>query len=114
METGTGNILIEATKRRLKETEMSPIPTYGDAVKIFRDMTEGRLICMTLSLDIRVNEDDFEIDIYEPESGECRQLQFPLSLDEHPEFDSAIGNEIYSWISLWLEELDQIRKEAGK
>ena len=36
----------------------------------------------TLELTIRINEDDFELDVYEPES-----------------------NEIYSWISLWADEV---------
>ena len=59
----------------------------------------------TLELTIRINEDDFELDVYEPESGEIAQMQHPLSTDEHPEFDQAIGNEIYSWISLWADEV---------
>ena len=45
-----------------------------------------------------------EVDVYEPESGEVIQMQHPLSFDEHPEFDAAIGNEIYSWLSLWTEK----------
>ena len=59
----------------------------------------------TLDLTIRFVDDDcFEIDVYEPESGEVTQFSHPLSFDEHPEFDAAIGNEIYSWLSLWKEE----------
>lgn len=57
-----------------------------------------------LELTIRLNEDDFEVDVYEPETGECSQMQFPLSPDEHPEFDKAIGEEIYSWVSLWADQ----------
>jgi hypothetical protein len=57
-----------------------------------------------LELTIRLNGDDFEVDVYEPESGEVAQIQYPYSPDEHPEFDKAIGDEIYSWISLWAEE----------
>lgn len=57
-----------------------------------------------LELTIRLNGDDFEVDVYEPESGEVVQIQHPYSPDEHPEFDKAIGDEIYSWISLWAEE----------
>ena len=58
----------------------------------------------TLELTIRLNKDSFEVDVYEPESGEVIQMQHPLSFDEHPEFDAAIGNEIYSWLSLWTEK----------
>lgn len=57
-----------------------------------------------LELTIRLNGDDFEVDVYEPESGEVAQIQHPYSPNEHPEFDKAIGDEIYSWISLWAEE----------
>ena len=58
----------------------------------------------TLNLTIRLNENDFEVDVYEPETGETVQFQHPYSPDEHPEFDRDIGAEIYSWISLWCEE----------
>ena len=34
------------------------------------------------------------------------QYQFPYSPDEHPEFDERFGQEIYSWISLWMDELE--------
>lgn len=57
-----------------------------------------------LELTIRLNEDTFEVDVYEPESGEIAQFQHPYSPDEHPEFDKTIGDEIYSWISLWSAE----------
>lgn len=61
----------------------------------------------TLELMIRLNDDDFEVDVYEPESGECSQMQFSFSPDEHPEFDKVIGEEIYSWVSLWADEKEE-------
>ncbi len=61
----------------------------------------------TLELTIRINEDSFEVDVHEPESGEILQMQHPYSPDEHPEFDKAIGDEIYSWVSLWAEEREE-------
>lgn len=60
----------------------------------------------TLELTVRLNEEDFEIDVYEPESGGCKQMQFPFSPDEHPEFNEQIGTEIYSWLSLWYDQKD--------
>ena len=60
-----------------------------------------------LELTIRLNEDDFEVDVYEPESGEIEELQHPFMPDEHPDFDKAIGDEIYSWLSLWYDEEEQ-------
>ena len=69
-------------------------------------MKEGLDMERMLELTIRVNDDDFEVEVYEPESGEFVRLQHPYAPDEHPEFDKAIGNEIYSWISLWKDEHD--------
>lgn len=57
-----------------------------------------------LELAIRLRDGEVEVDVYEPESGEIKQLQYPLSFDEHPDFDAAIGEEIYSWLSLWNAE----------
>ena len=57
-----------------------------------------------LELTIRLNEDTFEVDVYEPETGDIAQMQFPYSPDEHPEFDEKIGEEIYSWISLRADQ----------
>lgn len=66
-----------------------------------------------LELTIHLNDDDFEVDIYEPETGECSQMhsQFPFSPDEHPEFDKSIGEEIYSWISLWVDQKEDNKDE---
>lgn len=61
----------------------------------------------TLELTIRYDADYFEVDIYEPETGECSQMNCALSFDEHPEFNQAIGNEIYSWLSLWMDADDE-------
>ena len=66
-----------------------------------------------LELTIRMDNDHVEIDIYEPESGECSQIDAPLSFDEHPEFDKNIGDEIYSWLSLWADELAGKNKSKG-
>ena len=60
-----------------------------------------------LELTIRMESDHIEVDVYEPESGEVSQIEAPLSFDEHPEFDANIGNEIYSWLSLWTDEEEQ-------
>ena len=67
------------------------------------DHDERTPIQRELEITVRVNGSDFEVDVYEPESGEVSQFQFPFSPDGHPEFDPDIGNEIYSWVSLWME-----------
>lgn len=61
---------------------------------------------LNLSL-IALGKDDISIRIYEPESGEESFVQCQYSPDEHPEFNEDIGNELYSWLSLWLGELDE-------
>lgn len=61
----------------------------------------------TLELTIRLEDDHIEVDVYEPESGEVSQIQHPYSSDEHPEFDKDIGQEIYSWLTLWKDEEDE-------
>lgn len=65
----------------------------------------SELLQRELELTIRLNDDDFEVDVYEPETGMVTQFQHPYSPDEHPEFDKSIGDEIYSWLGLWREEV---------
>lgn len=60
-----------------------------------------------LELTFRIDKEHVEVDVYEPESGEVAQFEAPLSGDEHPEFDQKLGDEIYSWLSLWEEEAQE-------
>ena len=67
----------------------------------------------TLELSIRMNAeegylDNIEVDVYEPETGDCKQFQFPYSPDEHPVLDEKLGNEIYSWIQLWADQVEEL------
>lgn len=64
-----------------------------------------------LDLTISLDEENVAIDICEPESGERTVIEAPLSFDEHPEFSEAIGNEIYSWLSLWSDELKEMESD---
>ncbi len=59
-----------------------------------------------LELTIEMDGDHFVVGIYEPESGEYAAVENNFSPDEHPEFDGEIGREIYSWLSLWFDELE--------
>lgn len=62
----------------------------------------------TLELTIKLYGDSFDVEVYEPETGEFTPLRDnPYSPDEHPEFDRDIGREIYSWVSLWKDEEDE-------
>lgn len=60
----------------------------------------------TLELTLIVRDGEFDVEVYEPESGDYCCITSPLSYDEHPEFDEKIGNEIYSWISLMADEME--------
>lgn len=61
----------------------------------------------SLDVDITIKDDGFfTLTVFEPESGLAQRWEFPLSFDEHPEFNEKIGNEIYSWISLWSDMED--------
>lgn len=60
-----------------------------------------------LNLTIDINQDGFEVDILEPESGDVKRIKNVFSPDEHPEFNEQIGNEIYSWISMWEDEMEE-------
>ena len=66
---------------------------------------------MTRTLTINITLDDFDktivADVSEPESGENSRIVAPLSPDEHTEFNERIGNEIYSWITLWADEMEE-------
>ena len=63
----------------------------------------------TLTITITMDEFDKTVtaDVLEPESGESSRIVVPFSPDEHPEFNERIGNEIYSWITLWADEMEE-------
>lgn len=68
------------------------------------DDLSGDAVNRSLELVFDVGKNGFKVTVHESESGEWTHAEFPLSPDEHPEFDRFIGNEIYSWISLWREQ----------
>ena len=61
----------------------------------------------TLTVTITTNPGigTFDVDILEGESGIVDHIRdVPFTPDEHPQFNDAIGNEIYSWIQIMMEE----------
>lgn len=65
------------------------------------------MIEKTLQLTLRLNENGwFDVDIYELESGSSFQLNYPYCPDEHPEFNEDIGDEVYSWLGIMVEDLE--------
>jgi hypothetical protein len=57
-----------------------------------------------LDLDIGIDGNNIVINVCEPESGECAQLLFRLDQATPTEFCKRLGSEVYSWISLWMDE----------
>ena len=56
--------------------------------------------------------DDYVLtEIYEPESDEKTYINAPYDPDEHPEFDEKLCMEIYSWLSLWMDEMEDSDEE---
>lgn len=64
-------------------------------------MKTERPLLLTLRI---TGDDDLEVYITEPQSGETDRFLFTYSPDEHPEFDQIIGNQLYEWLKMWQEE----------
>ncbi len=65
-----------------------------------------KMIEKSLSLNVIVQDGEITVHIYEPESGEVSTVSGNFSPDEHPEFDTDLGAEIYSWLCLWADEME--------
>lgn len=57
----------------------------------------------SLDVTIRYWDGMFDVTISDPDTGDCTTKTFPYSPDEHPEFDDAIGREIYWYINEMAE-----------
>lgn len=64
-------------------------------------------ITKNLDLTICIQEDEITVHIYEPESGEVSTVSNYFSPDVHPMFDEDLGEAVYSWISLWKDEMEE-------
>ena len=61
----------------------------------------------TFTVTITTNADigTFDVDVRDDESGIVDHISdVPFSPDEHPKFNDAIGNSIYSWTTLMMDE----------
>lgn len=61
-----------------------------------------------LEITLVVRHDNFDVDIYEPESGDFVSATFTDD-DKYSDMDSFLGNEIRSWISLMKDEMGDER-----
>lgn len=57
-----------------------------------------------LEITLEVRDKDFDVDIYEPETGDFVSATF-TDEDRYSDMDKFIGNEIRSWVSLMQDEL---------
>lgn len=66
-----------------------------------------------LDIGIKLRSDGLiTVNVYEPETGDTKSIETFFSPDEHPVFNDELGEEIYSWILLWLDELEDM-EEGG-
>ena len=67
---------------------------------------------ITLEVTITIDDEYFDVEVTEPESGCNTKFQdIPYMPDEHLEFNEAIGNEVYSWVSVGIDELNEEEAE---
>lgn len=53
-----------------------------------------------------------EVCVTEPESGIHKTFEFYYMSDGiHPDFDDDLGREVYSWLSLWIDSLEDEEDE---
>jgi len=65
-----------------------------------------------LDLTLRIDNGNYEIDFYEPESGDIRRAVFAPVIGPSDDFNTMVGEEVFSWFSMMQEELDYQEKEA--
>ncbi len=60
-------------------------------------MKNERILDITIAV---LPDGFFDVGIYDPASGDYVHKDFPISPDEHPEFNEWVGNEIYDWVCM--------------
>lgn len=56
-------------------------------------------------LDIITDGQTVRVSIFHHDSGDYWTKEFPVSVDEHPAFNEEIGNQLYAWISMMVNEI---------
>lgn len=64
----------------------------------------------TLDIDIEMDEESTLVTVTDNETGSYTQMELP-EFSERQRFNEWIGNEVYSWISLMSEELNEMEDE---
>lgn len=69
-------------------------------------------IYRSLDIGLEINSDGtFEVCVLQPECGLARNFEGKFSPTGDPELCKEIGEEVYSWISLAVEEAEAIEEE---
>ena len=58
----------------------------------------------SFTLDLECDENEITVTITDNETCEKKIIKEPYSPDEHLDFDTELGNEIYSWAELMMDE----------
>lgn len=67
---------------------------------------------ITLTVTLTIDGEYFDADVLEPESG-CNTgiYDVPFNPREHSTFNEAIGNEVYSWVELAIDAMNEEEAE---
>lgn len=58
----------------------------------------------TMTLELECDGGEISATIHDNESGLTKTVRHPYSPDEHREFDVELGNEVYSWAEIMMDE----------
>ncbi len=62
-----------------------------------------RILIVTITAE---STDEYVVEIYDGESGDCVSKTLPYSPDEHRELDDWLGDEVYGWLDYMIEGLE--------
>ena len=72
--------------------------------EVFAATNTEHEISRSLDVKLTYNNGVVTAQIHDTESGLSTTIENVYSPDEHPEFDEAVGRELYSWLSLMADE----------
>ena len=97
-------ILEWANVKHLIEEELKRREEERRQIKSFQVEEKSNIECNKvqhmLELTFRLNGDHVEVDVYEPESGDCMHF----SAGQNKGFGDQLLDEINSWLPIWAEE----------
>lgn len=67
-----------------------------------------------LELTLKADAAGYTVESYQPDSGDFYRLQFCKNIDSREEIVRRIGEEVYSWLSLMDEDLEDALREEDE